>query len=162
MKTKILHCIIALLCSNLMIGCATTMPKYSETIYFNDFRPYTEQGFTISPVSSGFTYTTIGDLEIVFEAGALKKDNAAETETDEVQTLSAYTASPQRETAYCPSLDEMTAKIVNMAQELGADALLNFKIHRTYSNTRTTNDMAGRTVFLPTYTVSGLAVKLNK
>lgn len=131
-------------------GCAM-YPKYSETVYFADYRPYTAEGFTISPSSSGFTYESIGDLEMVFIIGQLE-DAANENGVEGLQTLREY--EEQRE-MYSPSYAEMTEKIVREAQKLGADALLNFRIRPLYSDPQTRFGLVG-------FTVSGFAVKLTK
>lgn len=130
-------------------GCVG--PRYSETVYFADYRPYTAEGFTISPSSSGFTYESIGDLEIVFMAGTLEDSVHTASATDDLRTLREY---EERGRIYCPSYEEMTEKIVRRAQELGADALLNFRIRPIYVESSYTPIIG--------FTVSGFAVKLIK
>lgn len=110
-------------------GCAM-YPKYSETVYFADYRPYTAEGFTISPSSSGFTYESIGSLEIVFVPGTVKRNSNTLEKELQSGDKAWYELSDgdYGVTIYTPSYDLMVEKMVRKAKEMGADALLNFRI----------------------------------
>lgn len=159
LKTPKTLCRIAntlIACSALaLVGCVTIQPTYKEEVYFADYRPYSAEGFTIAASSAGFTYTSIGDLEMVFSTGVI--ENTEKAPSDGTGTLGEYSA--KRDTIYYPTFDEMTEKMVRKAQELGANALLNFSIRRhgerVYSDGMTQS-------YLPQYIVSGFAVKLKE
>ncbi len=114
-------------------SCAT---MYKQTVYVNDFRPYAEEGFTISTSYSGFTYESLGDIIIKFQAG-IKKD---------------YTNPnlPYENHFFTPNAAYMTAEAVKAAKELGADAILGFNI------------VSPVLAEDKNYFVTGLAVKLHK
>lgn len=158
-------------------GCAM-YPKYSETVYFADYRPYTAEGFTISPSSSGFTYESIGDLEIMFVPGKMKTQPAdakmvpAQTQTtdsvasedsllDDFATWCATTpttATGSKTTLYEPDYGTIVERMVRQAQALGADALLNFRITQRKESVKS----GGRVFDVWVYVASGFAVKLTK
>lgn len=141
-------------------GCAM-YPKYSETVYFADYRPYTAEGFTISPSSSGFTYESIGALEIVFVPGTIKRDQNSPKEDLQSGDKAWYELSDGNYgvTIYTPSYDLMVEKMVRKAKEMGADALLNFRIIPQTEMVRSGSQFYERT---KAYVASGFAVKLTK
>lgn len=158
-------------------GCAM-YPKYSETVYFADYRPYTAEGFTISPSSSGFTYESIGDLEIMFVPGKLKTqptdtpmapapaqttDSVASEDSifDDFATWCATpptTSTASKTILYEPDYGTIVERMVRQAQALGADALLNFRITQRKEYVKS----GGRVFDVWVYVASGFAVKLTK
>ena len=138
-----------------LCSCAPTyLTRYSEATYFADYRPYTEAGFTISPTSSGFTYESIGEIQMIFSPG-YKDAQTQDSTTSTVSTTGSHT------NLYMPDVEEMMNKIVRQAQELGANALLNFKIEARAVTISATNGIATTTVPSVEYTLSGFAVKLK-
>lgn len=97
-------------------GCSV-VPKYSQVTHFSDYRKYQEQGFTISPNSSGFVYESIGEIEMKFVDG--KRDGY--TNPDNLYSAGGIHY-------YKHTYDVMVDEMVNKAKELGANALLNFSI----------------------------------
>ena len=139
-------------------GCAM-YPKYSETVYFADYRPYTAEGFTISPSSSGFPYESIGSLEIVFVPGTVKRNSNTLEKELQSGDKAWYELSDgdYGVTIYTPSYDLMVEKMVRKAKEMGADALLNFRILPQIEMVRSGGAFYEHT---KAYVASGFAVKL--
>ena len=105
-----------LLASIVVLLCSCGVTKYSQTVYLADFRPFTSDGFTVSPSSSGFTYESVGDISVEFIAGVDK----SYTNPDPKMRYNKHW--------FTPSYDFMVAEIVREAKTLGANALLNFRI----------------------------------
>lgn len=110
---------------------------YTETIYTADFKPYTVDGFFITPASSiNEIYDPIALVDINFTPGVL----------DGGTNWSKY---------YYPTHSEMLDKLVNQAKKVGANALLDFKITIVYNYTKDGNTSIDH------YIASGYAVKIS-
>ncbi len=173
-------------------GCSTQyLSQYREEVYFIDYQPYANQGFIISPISSGFIYQSIGEITMIFTPGILDssnqdalsivKDNIhqeinqsdnklraewqikAATFRRHEQEISLIQEQEleRRKFTYTPAIYEMTDKIVEKAREFGANALLNFKIE--IRTTYLPARVGGIKTTIPKgeYVLSGFAVKLN-
>ena len=139
---KILLIIIILVCN----GCSVL--QYLSATYVNDFRKYQSKGFLITPSFSGFTYESIGEVRVKltnpFASGEESDDCIKSMNKDEstkavmryfeIETYNVY--------------DYATTRLVALAMEMGANAILNFQIQHI----TTLSDHA--------IEVSGFAVKL--
>lgn len=117
--------------------------QYSQTTYLADYRPYSAEGFTISPSSSGFTYESIGDLSIKFVIGKKKG------------YINSNVQNSWEADIFSPSYEYMVSEMVKEAKALGADALLNFNITPIIKRSKYGETIDG-------YIASGFAAKLNK
>ncbi|WP_418409331.1 hypothetical protein [Alistipes sp.] len=117
--------------------------QYSQTTYLADYRPYSAEGFTISPSSSGFTYESVGDLSIKFIKGVKKGYVNEDADDWRVENI------------FNPSYEYMVSEMVKEAKALGADALLNFNITPIIKRSKYGETIDG-------YIASGFAAKLNK
>jgi len=113
-----------------------------QTTYWADYSKYSKEGFTISPSSSGFTYESIGELEIVFKCGV--KDGYTDP------NIKTYTSH-----MFFPDIDYIVKETVKEAKSKGANAILNFKIEPQYQY----NSYFGRRYIGAVAT--GFAVKLK-
>lgn len=109
--------IVSLLAMLILCSCASN--KYMQTTYWADYSKYSKEGFTISPSSSGFTYESIGELEIVFKCGV--KDGYTDP------NIKTYTSH-----MFYPNIDYIVKEAVKEAKSKGANAILNFKIEPQY------------------------------
>lgn len=109
---------------------------YSETVYTADFKPYTVDGFFITPASSiNEIYAPIALVEINFTPGV----------PDGGTNWSKY---------YHPSHSEMLDKLVLQAKKIGGNALLDFKITIVYNYSKDGSTSINH------YIASGYAVKI--
>lgn len=110
-----------MLASVLLAGCNKIM--YTESVYIVDYREYIKDGFIISPTVTGFNYQPISNLEVVFSAGELRKDEKG----DNLQPVVPYKGYTGKTKKYAPTSKRMMDKIVNEAKQLGANGLIDFK-----------------------------------
>lgn len=134
MKRFLLICIAAIITSS----CGVT--RYSQTTYLADFRAYAEDGFTVTPSSSGFIYKSVGDISMDFKIG--KKDGYNNSDAEFGMNH-----------IFVPTYDYMTAEMVGKAKSLGADALLNYRVTPIYGVSKFGSSVVG-------YNASGFAAKL--
>lgn len=150
----------------LLCGCSTQyLSSYHEEVYFADYRTYAAEGFTISPVASGFTYEPIGELKIVCKPGTLKNPSEeTDVQQDKFKAKWQIEAENQQATSdlYMPTLTEMTDKIVDQARELGANALLNFNIEVRPTTIPASVNGIGTYIDSAEFVISGFAVKLKE
>lgn len=106
-------------------GCYSI--KYREVQLLQDFRPYIDKGFYISPLSTlTKEYDVLGNVGYLFIIG-LKDGYKNPNYTEAVlfgQEHIRY--------VYIPEYDYMVQKTVDYAKELGADGIINFKITPQY------------------------------
>lgn len=135
---------------------------YSQKAWVGDFRKYTEENFVISTLSTGFQYSPIGEIEITFHAGYVKKDQVKEkapstmAKDDPIYGNTNFKGtfySNKKYDYFSPSYDHMLSELVAQAKELGATGILDLKIYPTVIKSK-----YGSTTF---YTASGLAVKIQ-
>lgn len=113
----------------LLTSC--TILDYQVTTYTADLRPFSRDGFFISPaLSIAETYEPVSLLEISFRAGY------------------------QNGEYFVPSYDEMLDKLAAEAKAHGANALLNCNIKADISYSKYETSLNG-------YTASGYAVKIT-
>lgn len=152
MKKLLLIAIVALSLS------ACTLQMYSQKAWVGDFRKYTEENFTISTLSTGFQYSSIGAVKIKFYDGYVKKDEVKEkapstmAKEDPIYGNTNFKGtfySKKKYDYFSPSYDYMLSELVAYAKKLGATGILDLKIYPT---------VIGSTTF---YTASGLAVKIQ-
>lgn len=115
----------------LLVSCGTVAQdtKRIVDIGFLDFRPYTEQGFLLTPNMYTGEYTACGLLEVnVFPA---KKAHNSPGHTNEYGN---YVIGSSTVTVEEISSQELISLAVDTAKELGADAICNFKCVSHYNN----------------------------
>lgn len=109
---------------------------YSETVYTADFKPYTVDGFFITPASSiNEIYDPVALVEINFTPGTPEGGS----------NWTEY---------YHPSYSEMLDKLVTQAKKAGGNAILNFKISIAYNHSK------DGSISIDHYVASGYAVKI--
>lgn len=124
----------------LLAFCASScaVQWYNEQQYLVDFRPYTEEGFIISPLSTyAAEYNPIGIVSMEFtpgfdkpqikveEPGAKKKEGIND---DLYFSGERHTSSKKHK--HTPTWAEMMDKFVDYAKSLGANGILDYHFER--------------------------------
>lgn len=128
-------------------SCA--VQRYSEDYFIADFRPYTEEGFTISPLANhASTYRPIAAVSVEFTLGV---DNSVAIKRDGQGQGDLYSASTTPGNWRHPSHEEMLSKLVDYAKSLGANGLLDYRFEVIR------NEKTNGIIY---YRLSGFAVEL--
>lgn len=102
--------------------------QYNEAYYMADFRPYTEEGFIISPLSSyAASYKPLATICIEFTPGydrTYVNEKIVESKVNDDMYLSA---NGKKQQWRCPTQDEMLKKLVDYAKSIGANGLLDYR-----------------------------------
>lgn len=172
---KILLSVIVTLC---VTGCITIKyPTHREMPKFSDFRPYTDNGFFISPGMEGVKYKPIGIIECIFVPG-VKKGSSQYRPYREIVTVGGRkpiadsTANNGDNGFFEPTEDYMISRVVDIAKSLGANGLLNYKIEydfeipslisRVLDSDPTTNVIAHPDQSYGSATISVFAVEITE
>lgn len=134
--------LFTLLSISLLASCS---PRYSESLFESDYTQHVKEGFYIYPegaVPAVLDYTPLSSLSLVFTYGKPDKKISAPGITiikdGAPQTFSDYAI---------PSKNYMVEKLVNVAKQHGANAIINLK---------------GKEIGKQQYVISGVAVKVPK
>lgn len=145
----------------LTYGCTPKM--YVEKTAIGDFRKYTEENFVVSPISTGYNYDPVAEIEINFYPGNRKKDNAKIEKIKPAVEDPIYgttaPASPMFVNTknyewFDPSYDYIVSQLVTKAKELGANGILEVKITDVTTNSKYSE--------ITRYKATGFAVKIKR
>ena len=133
-----------------LAGCGTSgVPRSTQTLVY-DFRPYTEQGFLITPEEYQGDYRSVGiiAMEIV---PAASKEYAYEKEWKEYEEVEGT----YRQGDW--AIEEMSTQdvidqVYEQAQGMGADAIMNFEVMTD------TEALPGESLVRPVFVVRGFAI----
>lgn len=158
---------IAICFAVLLSGCAAPFYMSKGVV---DFRPYTEEGFFISPGMEGFNfkYSPIGVISISFTPGVVTKDGektAKQPYKEQRIDAMGYSAQGQAQTQvfgtseniFRPSAEYMLEQLVEYAKSLGANGLLDYEIQYIYPATK-----YGVAAGYSQATISAFAVAIEK
>lgn len=137
MKKILLAVIVVLITS-------CSVPRFYQDVYVNDFRPYTEDGFTISPYHEGYQYESIGLIDIEFTAG--RKDGYVNASYNWRSSQNGAKYKDWYQPDYAYMLDELVKK----AKQMGANGILDLKCTSIYNGKTTVS------------VISGFAVKIKE
>lgn len=138
MKKLFLLALIALL----ITSCSAA--RFSQDVYISDFRPYTEDGFTISPYHEGYQYESVGLIDIEFTAG--RKNGYVNPAYHWRSSISGAKYKDWYQPDYAYMLDELVKK----AKQMGANGILDLKCTSVYNGKTTVS------------VISGFAVKIKE
>jgi hypothetical protein len=131
-------------------GCSTIDLIPHESAYYGvDFRPYTKQGFLITPEKYSGNYESIGIVEYVYVSPAELRTIQEGIYSD------GRPAVVKRWVTVTPALSAGVDSLYARSREMGADAIMNF----TFSNEQRTHVVNTKTIVRPGYRVSGYAIK---
>lgn len=126
---------LLLLASFFLAGCVSSIyPTHREYPSFSDFRPYTENGFFISPGMDGVKYKPIGVIKYTFIPGVVTKSKQHNQYQEFMSgsngdnPISVDSLSMKEGEFFQPKEDYMLARVVHIAKLLGATGLLNYRI----------------------------------
>lgn len=139
--------ILLLALTAILVSCGTTQYAINREIpTFTDFRPYTDNGFFISPGISGVKYKPIGIVSFVFIPGVkdpknnkyqMYKENVVDAYGYRVRTnIPDSVFRKQKDISdgfFQPDEAYMIGRVVEYAKGIGATGLLNYKIVYDYS-----------------------------
>lgn len=127
-------------------GCST-MKETQRTILasFSDYRPYTIEGFLISPTAYTYNFESVGEIDMIVEPAIVKEK--VENGYSSYERL-VYETIPY---------DELVKMAVDEAKAKGADALVNFSI--TKEKVSQTDTMYGGYTYKYIYYVKGFCIK---
>lgn len=125
----------------LLTSCVTSkLARYIQIHSVTDFRPFTENGFFISPGMEGVSYKPIGLIRYTFSPG-VKNNNPVkkkpyssyyEDRYDEYGFRITDTKVKDDDDFFQPDEAYITERVVEYAKTLGATGLLNYKITYSY------------------------------
>lgn len=137
MKKILLAVIVVLITS-----CSAA--RFSQDVYISDFRPYTEDGFTISPYHEGYQYESVGLIDIEFTAG--RKNGYVNPAYHWRSSISGA----KYKDWYQPDYDYMLNELVNQAKQMGANGILDLRctVEYDHSEKTTVSVMSGFAVII--------------
>ena len=118
--------------------------KFLQETYVNDFSDHTKNGFVISPYHEGYTYESVGLVEIKFQPGRKKGY------INPLYHPRQWTGIPRKDW-FNPDYNYMLDELVKKAKEMGANGILDLKTTTKVYNPRVTE-----------ITFSGFAVKIKE
>lgn len=123
---KILILVLAFAC------CGCSAPQFLTKNYVTDFRNYQEKGFLISPNFGGFTYESVGMVKVVlknvFWLGEESDSCILTMENDDDAKKLMRFYGIDKYTVY----DYATVKLVEQALNMGANAILDYRINENF------------------------------
>lgn len=111
----------------MLLFASSCAVQYNEAYYLADFRPYTDEGFIISPLSSyPASYQPLATICIEFTPGC-DRTLVNGKEVDKKFNDDIYLPAPRKQQQWHhPTQDEMLKKLVDYAKSIGANGLLNY------------------------------------
>lgn len=140
--------------SLILTSCGTYTQIYSSVL---DYRPYTENGFFISPNPYPEAHQPVGEIYITVYPGSKEVKQKA---TNSRFSDPLYTT-PQRSSKSPDSEiteDKLLEMCVQKAVDMGANGISNFKCQIVYNITKT---QYGNLKSIDRYEVSGLGIKIQ-
>lgn len=145
-----------LLCGTIATGCS--VQRYQETYYKTDFRPYTQQGFVISPLQTyAIAYEPIADIRLEIIPGDVPQITAT-SNNGEVIANDLY-GTQAKQIRKDPTTDEMIKQFVDYAISLGANGILNYKLE---IKRKTVSGKYGSSSYIVGYDLTGFAVFISE
>lgn len=123
----------------LFASCATTTNLYPEPYGFStflDYSPLTNKGIYVTESNSvSFDYKTLGSVSVTEVSGWIKKGGKAKVAKKEKNNLDDMYADVEsnrpvgKYMRITASLDDAMERMVNTLNEVGANGIINLKVH---------------------------------
>lgn len=123
------------------------------TSYFVDYRPYTSDGFWLSPESYPGEYDSIGELTVEILPGLQNNEDFG----DGIYSDSIASGL----TAEQITTDDLMSELVRQAKAKGANGISNLRIVVSPTDITYGRGLSKRVVSTQTYTATGLCIRIQ-